>query len=165
MKLLKIKYRDEISIERFIAMAEPLYREYYAQFVDYDDAKRVIMLFEPEVVKKEIKEKRYSYYIIQKDFINVGILALENQGEILRIANISILKKYRKKGYAKEAIEKLCDFAREEGYKKLKICIEISNKKLPVIFQKLGFSKIKKIARYTGLSQFIYEDLYYMELD
>ena len=159
-KLLKIKFRDDIKIERFCELAVPLYREYYIPLIGEIGAGELLNFLKPEIIKKEIKNNLYEYYLIEYDNKYTGVLILQIQEEILHISKIFILKRYRKKGIFRQIIEKLKSTLKERNLKKLKICIERNSKKLPYIISKFDFKKEKQIARYLGNKIYLYEDIY-----
>ena len=159
-KLIKIKQRDDIKIERFCELAKPLYIEYYTPLIAGVGVAELLNFLKIKIIKQEIKNNIYEYFLIEFEDRYAGILVLQAQENVLHISKIFILKRYRKKGIFKNTIEELIKMLDKKGLSELKICVAKDDRKLPVIVSKLNFKKQKQIARYFGNNIYLYEDIY-----
>ena len=162
--LEKIKYNDREKINNFIKFSTLFFREYYSPIMPDNDISVLENFNKEEIISKEIKEKRYFDYLINYNNQNIGSVSFENTENTLNILQIYLLKKYRKQKLSHEIIKEIKEYAKNKNIKQIKINISETNKKVPKIFEKLGFSKHDFISRYIGDGIYLYENIYLFKL-
>ena len=155
-----IKHNNKDKIEEFIDKTSIFLREFYTQIVPDNNISLLEMYNNPKTISDEIKNKQYQYFLISYENTNIGNAVVQQDGNLLNIAQIFILKKYRKKKLSYKIIKELRCLASNQSLEGLKIAIFISNIKLKKIVEKWGFKKADSIARYIGDGMYLYEDIY-----
>ena len=117
--------------------------------------------FNQRVVKKKDQKKwfeiiqqfdNYHFYIIWSDKTKVGTISCREseKGNMVEVGNIIIDKKYRKKGYLKQAIDEV-----EKLYPGRKIFLKVipANTTAIIAYEALGFKEKERILwKYPFLS-------------
>lgn len=99
-----------------------------------------------ESFERRIKENRYFAYILDNDLDEfVGYVNYRyNKSDNRYDCGIVIESKYRGHGYAKVALELLCNVARENGVKELYDNFEIDREHTLKLFESVGFKIVEK---------------------
>jgi len=163
-KLIKIKPSDSYKIERFCELSTVLFKEYYSSLIPSDALFNILLFLDEETIKKEIKQKIWQYYLIEYNEKYIGVLILEKEQEFLRISNIFILKKLRKKGIGRNILKQLIEIAKEKNINKLKIGINKNDKRASHIFSKLGFNCTNLVARFIANGTYAHENIFIKEI-
>lgn len=140
LKINKVKPRDTIAIERLGKILRPLIIEYYSKYIIEQGVEELIKFSTDELLQKEIKSKRYCYYLIEQDEKNIGFIEMHRQEDMLHISRFYLLRRYRKKGIGTATLELIKQLARKETYQSLKICVHEENKRLTKTVKKWGFN-------------------------
>lgn len=160
----EIKYSDQEAIEEFIKFSNLFLKEYFSEQKNNNIISTLSVFNNVKTVSEEIKEKRYSHYLIKNKEENIGILTFNIHQNDLEIIQIYIIKKYRKQKISYEIIEKLKEIARKNNCKNIKTSIIENNKKLEYKIINLGFQKIENIAKYIGNNIYLYENIYQLRV-
>ncbi len=64
------------------------------------------------------------------------------------IVSLAMLPSWRKKGIASQLVDELCTIFKEEGKKRVKLEVRLSNKAAISLYGKLGFEKQKIVRNY-----------------
>ena len=164
LELRLVEYKDNINIDNFCTLARDLYREYYYPVIS-NNTNKLLFFLNKTTIENEIKEQISQYYLIKYNNKDAGVLALQKyNSNTLHIAGIFLRKNYRKKGLGKKIIALLQIKAKTENYSYLRITPVIENKKLKIIFEKLGFEVQKEIARYFGDNIYVFENVMIKEI-
>ncbi len=166
LELFKIRARDDISQTRLKELAAPLLDEFFTPLIPRKNIDAMIRFLDEEVIAKEIKDKRYEYYFISFESKYIGFIEMKKRVDVLNISRFFLKKEFRQKGFGKRIIEELVKpEAQRQNLKKIRICIDNDALLTIKIFEKLGFRPIREIARYIGDKKFIYEHIYFYDLD
>jgi len=164
LDLIKIKYRDDVKIFKFCELAKILYKEFYSSLISEKETKNLIYFLQEKIIKNEIKENQYEYYLISTPSEYIGIIeAVKCNDDIINIYKIFILKQYENKKTYNELINKIIIFFKKQNFKQIKTFIP-KNNILNNIFQNNNFKHIQEAARYLGNDVYIYENIYILNI-
>jgi len=164
LKFIQVRYRNEVSLMRLSELAIPLIEQYYKPIVPKKNLQGIIYFFCEKALAKEIKEKRYDYYFISFEDRYIGFIEMHKKDDSLWVSQLHLKPEKRNKGFGKKIIDLLKEIAKKQNLKKLRIGIPNDKEDVNKIFIKLGFYPTKEIARYVGDSHFVYEHIYYYNL-
>ena len=139
-------------------------KEYYLNIFQYDKIIEFCEFNSPEIIAGNIKDKYDFYYIIKHNGEMSGYVLLNKGDETLNISQIFILKRFRKQKLLSNIVEEIKNIAKTDDYIAVSIYIVEGKKALQKIFEKFGFSKKEKIAKYIGDNIYIYESKYCIQL-
>ena len=145
--LIPVKYNETTKIDKIIKMNALFLKEVYGKILPQEIIDELLKFNIQKVISSEIKEKSYTYYLID----DIGFLCLKEN----LISKIFIYKSFRKQEFAFKTINYL-----KESIKNLRITIPENSKKLLSIVERWGFKKSGNIARYIGNDTYIYENVF-----
>lgn len=102
----------------------------------------------PEDVEFDGKDGEFLHFTLWEDGELVSCLRGNENGNLLHIGRFAVKKELRKNGYGKILMEKLCNYAKENGY----TGVELSAVETAVgFYEKQGFFKIGDFYLETGV--------------
>ena len=113
-----------------------------------------------KLLKKILKKRNGGYFILEENKKPIGLseFVIKKAEEWTRfkkegyIAEIFILKKYRKKGYGKLLTKHIMDYLKNRGCDLLKIAVDMGNEPAHKLYSKLKF-KDKGIMMYKPIKK------------
>lgn len=165
LKFIQVKYRNEISVMRLSNLAIPLVEEYYKEIVPKKTLDSMLFFLQEKTISKEIKQKRTHYYIISFEDRYIGFSEMKRKEDSLWISKIFLKPEHRYKGHGKKLIELIKELAIEQNLKKIRIGIPNEKEETIQAFKKFGFYPTKEIARYMGDGYFVYEFIYFYDIE
>lgn len=94
-------------------------------------------------LKETLKKSSILIYIVEKNFIPIGMYRLERTNKTATLS-ISVNPKYRRQGMGKRIIEKMVLTAKNLGIKKLIAEVKINNLPSNNLFLSSGFIKVRE---------------------
>lgn len=161
IELQYITHKNKSFIKSYIKLAKPLLKEFYYQFLNEDETKEIARFITFDVLKEEIKNNEYNYYLIKKEKEFLGILRTKKENDVLSITRLHLLKKYRKQKIGTKVIEILKQNIGKNEITKLKLPVITSDNRTKTIIKKWDFKPERTIARYLGNEIYLYEDLFF----
>jgi len=102
-------------------------------------------VFKKNIIKNIFKSKEeVEKFVIIKDGTVVGGTSLHKVSEGVFNVGCIIFKKYRNKGIAKKAVEKMIKYAKKKGAKKIVAGMYKDNQPSIKIVRQLGYKKVKE---------------------
>lgn len=102
-------------------------------------------VFKRNVIKNIFKQKKeFQKFVIIREGKVVGGINLHEFSEGVFNIGCIIFKKYRNKGIAKKAVEKMIEYAKKKGAKKIVAGMYKNNSPSISIVKKLGYKKVKE---------------------
>jgi len=142
-------------------LAYEIWNEYYPPIIGHDQVDYMLETFQTaKAILKQIQQG-CRYFILKENETLLGYMAVEKQDCCVFLSKLYVLKDARKKGYAKEALLFLKEYAKEEGLISISLTVNIHNYIAINTYQKLGFTKQGSIIQEIG-NGFIMDD-YKME--
>ncbi len=146
--------------------AQNICRNYYKEIFPKDQLEYMLKLYHSkEAVKKQI-EQGYIHMMLLLDGETIGYMEYYIQNDCLYLPRLYIKPEYRRRGFAKRAIERLENIFRspEHGYQhitRIRRNLARKNKFAIAVYERMGFKKIKSVNIDIGHG-FVCED-YIME--
>lgn len=92
------------------------------------------------LVYEDIKDDHIELFSVYQNLEFIGIIGLEQFGELGLLRSLVVFEKYRKKGYGKEICNCLLDYARNKNIKEIYL-LTVTAKNF---FEKIGFNLVKR---------------------
>ena len=93
----------------------------------------------PEEIEFDGKDSEFLHFTLWEDSEVVACLRANENGNLLHMGRFAVKKELRKNGYGRILMEKLCEYAKENGYSG----VELSAVKTAVgFYRKQGFNTI-----------------------
>jgi ribosomal protein S18 acetylase RimI-like enzyme len=121
-------------------IAHVVWREHYNGIISNEQVEYMLSRFQsPDAISKAVSEG-YEYYIIRRLGVSAGYLAIkpgEPAGEMF-LSKIYLLKDYRGKGYAYDAISQLEEKCRRQRLSSIWLTVNKGNPSVDT-YKKIGF--------------------------
>lgn len=102
----------------------------------------------PPELEFDGKDNEFLHFTLYEDDKILACLRANENGNLLHMGRFAVVKDLRKKGYGKILMEKLCEYAKENGFDG----VELSAVETAVgFYEKMGFSKIGDFYLETGV--------------
>lgn len=92
------------------------------------------------LVYEDIKDEHIELFFVYQNFELIGIIGLEQFGELGLLRSLVVFEKYRNKGYGKNICYNLLDYAKNKQIKEIYL-LTVTAKNF---FEKIGFNLVKR---------------------
>jgi tRNA(adenine34) deaminase len=130
------------QIKRVAALAEEIWGEWFPPVIGKAQTDYMVERFQSEkVIRTQIENEHYVYYIIQKSGTDLGYIAVKPDGDRLFLSKAYLKKENRGKGYFSQALKFIRETAKRQGKNAVWLTC---NKQSPTceLYEKCGFVKI-----------------------
>jgi len=136
-----IPVNDDEKINKVVELSETIWTEHYTPIIGPGQVRYMLDKFlTRETIKDQIANRAYSYYLFEADGEILGYLAYYiNDGMFL--SKLYILKKYRGKGYSRQAVNKLVEMCKADRLRKIWLQVDRKNTESIKAYLALGFRK------------------------
>ena len=142
-------------------LADEIWNEYYPPIIGQDQVDYMLENFQTARAILEQIQEGYHYFILKEGLTPIGYIALQRQDYSVFLSKLYILKEARKKGYAKEALLFLQEYAKKEGLHSISLTVNIHNRTAISVYERLGFIKtgslVQDIANGVKMDDFSFE--------
>ena len=151
------------QIKETAQIANIVWSEHYVSIIKKEQIDYMLEIFQSEkAIKKQLSEG-YVYYILTDENENIGYIAYKiNQNELF-LSKIYLLKEYRGKGHAKNAVAFLVETAKENSCNKIQLTVNKNNTNSINAYEKLGFHK--EYVQTIDIGKGFFMDDFVMEYD
>jgi tRNA(adenine34) deaminase len=148
------------QIRRVAAMAKEIWDGFFPDIIGKAANDYMVERFQSEAaIKNQIENDHFTYYILQKNGIDLGYIGIKPDGERLFLSKAYIKAKNRGKGYFREALRFIIEKAKETG--KNAVWLTCNKQSISCqIYEKCGFKKIGEGIKDIG-DGFVMDDYYY----
>lgn len=160
MEILKGKDED---IKVLSDVATKIIKEYYDPIVGPVQNEYMIDKFQSVRGINEQLEKGYRYFLVQERKENIGFIAFYPRGDAMYLSKLYLKKEYRGKGYTRSMIGFVKEAAKKEGKSAIELNVNKNNISI-VIYEKLGFVRIRDEKNDIGNGFFMDDYVYRLEL-
>lgn len=138
MELRKVKTKKQI--EETSRLANEIWHEHYSSIISEEQIDYMVDKFQSaEMITKQIKKEKYEYYNFVDNGKSVGYFGfVEQDGDVLFLSKIYLLKSERGKGFSRKAFEFLKEEAKSRGLSKIWLTVNKGNKHSIEIYKKFG---------------------------
>lgn len=160
-KLTYLKTIDINSINIIESLAEEIWEEHYTDIIGEDQVRYMLDNFQSiEAIKKQIGSG-YEYYLIQAGNEPIGYICFKKQENELFLSKFYLKSSSRGKGYGKETIKFIEEFAKKNNLKKISLTVNKDNLNSIEAYKKFNFGIAESIVTDIG-SGYVMDD-YKME--
>ena len=163
MEFKKIELSDKASVTRLSQAASEIVKEYYDPIIGARQNDYMIEKFQSvPAIAHQLEEGCHYYLTLEKDNI-LGFLAFYPRGSALYLSKFYLYREQRGKGYAKEMLAFLIKAARKENCRFIELNVNKNNPST-VIYEKLGFRKIRSEKNDIGNGFYMDDYVYQLSL-
>ncbi len=155
-----VNFDDDKSIEEMSSFASSIIKDYYDPIIGSEQNDYMIKKFQSAESIKEQISKGYEYYFVCNKNKRIGFLAFYKRENELYLSKFYLEKTERGKGYSRL----MMDFVKENAKKNNLPSVTLNVNKFNVskyVYEKLGFSEIRKEKNYIGngffMDDYVYE--------
>jgi len=148
MKIKEVFSPPEIiSVQK---LADEIWNEYYPSIIGQEQVNYMLETFQTAKAILEQIQEGYHYFILKEEEMPVGYMAVQKQDYSLFLSKLYIQKGSRKKGYAREALLYLQQYAKQEGLHTITLTVNIHNHTAINTYERLGFLRTGSLVQDIG---------------
>jgi ribosomal protein S18 acetylase RimI-like enzyme len=133
------------QIAKTAELADLTWTEHYTPIIGADKTAYMIReLQSSEVIRDQIENMGYLYYLIMVGESICGYLALVKTDDLIYLSKIYVEKSFRGLGIARKAIEFSTALCKREGSPVIRLPISRQNLSSIAIYEHLGFVRVKE---------------------
>ncbi len=155
-----MKGGDEVRVERFsekdAAEIEELLREVWPKATEYPEKWRRVRVIGRRQIIDEMKTGFHYFGVRLKGKI-VGFYKARLLGDVYMGEHQSVHPAYRGRGLARAMYKHFREFARESGYKRIRVNVLPSQVASVKLMEKFGFEKVREYEQIPGMLVHLYE--------
>ena len=156
---LEVKTEDQIK--RLEELAREIWTEHYIPIIGEKQVNYMLEKFQSSKAITEQLKNNYYYYLIEENNNAVGYIGVQLRETELFLSKVYIKLSERGNGYAKNAINFIEKFAKDNHLDKIKLTVNKGNLTTIKIYEKIGFRITESIVQDIG-DGFVMDD-YVME--
>lgn len=142
MEFKKIELSDKASVKKLSQTASEIVKEYYDPIIGARQNDYMIEKFQSVSAITHQLETGYQYYLVLEKGEILGFLAFYPRGNALYLSKFYLYQEKRGKGYARKMLAFLTEAAKKEHCQAIELNVN-KNNNTTVIYEKLGFQKIR----------------------
>lgn len=103
--------------------------------------------FDIRSINRQYLETGGGFWLLKKDknvIGTIGLKGIDSENSIGEVKRFFVIAEYQDKGYGKSMMSQIIDFARQAGFKKLRLDTEKQSFKALSVFRSFGFYQIPK---------------------
>ena len=131
-------------------LAFQIWNEYYPPIIGQEQVDYMLESFQTaKAILQKINEG-YAYFLVKKDKKEIGYFAIQKQGSALFMSKFYIDKDARKQGHARQSLNFIKDYAKEEGLNRILLTVNVNNETAIKTYESLGFIKTGELVQDIG---------------
>lgn len=138
MELKKVRTKNQI--ETTAKLANEIWNEHYINIISEEQIDYMVKKFQSAgVIAEQIKKQHYEYYNFIENGKSVGYFGfVEQDGGVMFLSKLYLLKSERGKGFSRQAFEFLKKEAKKRGLTKIWLTVNRGNKHSIEVYKKFG---------------------------
>jgi tRNA(Arg) A34 adenosine deaminase TadA/GNAT superfamily N-acetyltransferase len=159
-----IEVKTESQIKRTAELAGEIWREWFPPVIGIPQTEYMIDKFQSlPAMTEQIAQTGYIYYILQKNGVDIGYIAIvpKSDGELF-LSKAYIKKDFRGNGYFRQLLEFIKEYAKAGAFTHITLTVNKGNELANTVYAKTGF--IKTGEGKTDIGGGFYMDDYYYTL-
>ena len=130
---------DPGDFARIAQMADIIWREHYTPIIGKAQVDYMLEHFQSaQAISRQVSEKM-SYFIIKKEDLPIGYLAIQKRGPELFLSKIYLLSEYRGQGHGKAAMEFIVEKSLDYNCDRIALTVNKNNHRSIKAYSKMGF--------------------------
>jgi len=155
-RLVKVETDDQIRVVESLALA--IWPDTFRGMEPDEHIEYFVKTFQSfDAISDYIRNKGFTYWLLQCDGRSVGYVAYAPEGDCLKLSKFYLLKEYRGRGLSHIMMEKTLQAARELGLPKIGLETNRRNTGSIEVYKRYGFDIIRETDRELGEGH-IYHD-------
>ena len=156
-----VKEQDTVKI--VAQLAEEIWNEHYVPIIGQEQVDYMVEKYQSvPAISHQIEEEGYTYYLVYAGEEAVGYLGVQTREQDLFLSKYYMHSSQRGKGYGKEALEFIRQYAREHQLQGISLTVNKYNSNSIAAYEKMGFLNLGPTVADIG-NGFIMDD-YIMRL-
>ncbi len=156
----------EVSTEELqretAALAEEIWHEHYDTLLGKAQVDYMVARFQTEAaIRGQIEQEGYEYYLLKCFGGTCGYLSVKKEKDDLFLSKFYIAKKYRGRGFARQAMNFLENVCRDNRLSRIRLTVNRHNENSIKVYQSLGFKQTGE--KVTEIGEGFVMDDYLME--
>lgn len=160
LKFNKVNHSRQVKTVK--KLADEIWPEHFTSIIGQQQVRYMLDKFQSENAIADQISHRTDYYLITRQHVNAGYLAIKVSGQTLFLSKLYLLLSERGKGYARQSIQFLQQIARDKGLDSISLTVNKDNVITIKVYQRLGF--VIKGAHVKDIGSGFFMDDYLMEL-
>ena len=132
--------RTEEDIAQVSALGRRIWTEHYTPFLPAGQVPYMLEHFHSEaIVRTEIAEKGYEYFLVHHDGSEVGYLGFVDEGDSIYLSKLYLGAEARGSGIGKRALGYVRDQAVARGHRAIRLGVHKKNSGTIAAYERIGF--------------------------
>ncbi|AIQ52708.1 GNAT family N-acetyltransferase [Paenibacillus sp. FSL R7-0331] len=145
MKLMFTHVNTAEETAEIARLAAEIWHEYYVSIISVDQINYMIGKFQSvQAVTDQIHLQGYEYYLIHDHDSAVGYVSARKEEGKLFLSKFYIVKEYRGRGYASQAMEFLEQLCQERNLSHIWLTVNRHNSSSIAVYEKKGFRTVRE---------------------
>ncbi|MDR0822492.1 MAG: GNAT family N-acetyltransferase [Endomicrobium sp.] len=149
-----IEVQNQEQIKTVVSLADEIWNEYYSKLLSQAQIDYMLENFQSlSAVNRQIKDENYHYFLLKADngsFEGFFAIVPQPQEKNLFLSKIYIRKESRAKGYGKQSVSFIKDFAKSAKLQSITLTVNRENTDSIKSFKKIGFKIVETIDALIG---------------
>jgi len=130
--------KDAIAV--VARLASEIWNEHYVPIIGQEQVDYMIEKYQSEpAISNQIEKEGYTYFLIYAGKDAVGYLGMQIREQDLFLSKYYVHSSQRGKGYGREALEFIQEYAREQGLQGISLTVNKFNSNSIAAYEKMGF--------------------------
>jgi diamine N-acetyltransferase len=140
MKITMKTVSDPDAVKTVARLAEEIWNEHYVPIIGKTQVDYMIDKYQsPEAITRQIDREGYTYFLIFAEEKAVGYLGVQVREQELFLSKYYVHQSQRGKGYGREAMDFIRQFATGQGLNGISLTVNKNNTHSIAAYEKMGF--------------------------
>lgn len=145
------------DFEKIAHLARIIWNEHYTDILGKTQVDYMLGKFQSASAAIAQVANGFEYYLLEFNDTKVGYLSIKKEANAMFLSKLYILSTYRGKKIGKKALDFTIQKAKEHTFDKVRLTVNVHNKKALHAYEKLGFKNVGPIVADIG-NGFIMDD-------
>jgi RimJ/RimL family protein N-acetyltransferase len=128
------------AIETVARLAEEIWNEHYVPIIGQEQVDYMVAKYQSaQAISNQIENESYIYFLIFAEAKVVGYVGMQIREQELFLSKYYVHRSQRGKGYGKQALDFIRQYARERGLKGISLTVNKFNSNSIAAYEKMGF--------------------------
>ncbi|WP_068622256.1 GNAT family N-acetyltransferase [Paenibacillus tuaregi] len=145
MKLMFPRVNTAEQTAEVARLAAEIWHEYYISIITSEQIDYMIEKFQSvRAITDQIHHLGYEYYLVHNHGSAVGYISLRQEEGKLFLSKFYIVKEYRGRGYASQALEFLEKLCKDRNLSHIWLTVNRNNNSSIAVYEKKGFQTVRE---------------------
>lgn len=164
MTFEKIDLNNKEMLALTSKVASEIVKDYYDSILGAAQNDYMINKFQSiQAIENQII-KGYQYYLIKNESDILGFTAFYKRESDIYLSKLYLYKNHRGKGYAKQILDFVIDYAKEQSMSAIELNVNKHNESI-AIYERLGFYRIRSEKNDIGCGYYMDDYVYKLDIE